>query len=105
MKAVELVESQKGSWRKIPITIIDRVLSINADFNSFQVACHSTAIGAVAQLWKLATCHSARPRHQEDGLSHFVSFAGQFNTTDMGTVSAGFICVRIRNRWPSPLTS
>jgi hypothetical protein len=33
------------------------------------------------------------------------SFAGQFRTTDIGTLSACFICVRIRNRCPSGRTS
>ena len=32
MKAGELAESQKGCWRKIAITLIDRVVSVIALF-------------------------------------------------------------------------
>jgi len=36
---------------------------------------------------------------------HLFSFAGQFRTTDMGALSACFICVRIKNLCPSGRTS
>ncbi len=35
---------------------------------------------------------------------HLFSFAVQFSTTVIGTISIGFVCEMIKNRWPSRLT-
>ncbi len=43
MKAVELAESQRGCWRKIPISLMDRVLSANACSRQLERSRTSTA--------------------------------------------------------------
>jgi hypothetical protein len=58
--------------------------------------------------------HPARPRRRDNLIRpefapryecHLFSFAAQFRTTDIGTPSACFVCVKIRNRCPSGPTS
>jgi hypothetical protein len=46
-----------------------------------------------------------RPKFAPRYECHLFSFAAQFRTTDIGTPSACFVCVKIRNRCPSGPTS